>query len=116
MTPRIVCIYVMSRNIYGSYAVCSGRKREKDMEDQQIGWFGALIVGCFAGWLAEQVMKSEQGLLTNIILGVIGAIIGNAIFAAFHIVLAGWIGYLIAGFVGACLLIASARLFGKKKL
>lgn len=86
------------------------------MEDQQIGWLGALIVGCFAGWLAEQVMKSEQGLLTNIILGVIGAIIGNTIFAWLDIVLAGWVGYLIAGFVGACLLIFVSRLFGKKKL
>lgn len=86
------------------------------MEDQQIGWIGALIVGCFAGWLAEQVMKSEQGLFTNIVLGVIGAIIGNAIFSALGIVLAGWVGYLIAGFVGACALIAVSRLFGKKKL
>lgn len=86
------------------------------MEDQQIGWAAALIVGCFAGWLAEHVMKSEQGLLTNIILGVIGAIIGNAIFAAFDIVLIGWVGYLIAGFIGACALIAVSRLFGKKKL
>ena len=86
------------------------------MEDQQIGWFGALIVGCLAGWLAEHVMKSNQGLFTNIVLGVIGAIIGNAIFQAFDIVLAGWIGYLIAGFVGACALIAVSRLFGKKKL
>ena len=86
------------------------------MEDEQVGWLGALIVGCFAGWLAEQVMKSNQGLLTNIILGVIGAIIGNAIFGALNIALAGWVGYLIAGFVGACLLIAVSRMFGKKKL
>ncbi|PZO88112.1 MAG: GlsB/YeaQ/YmgE family stress response membrane protein [Micavibrio aeruginosavorus] len=86
------------------------------MEEQQVGWLGALIVGCFAGWLAEKAMKSDQGLFTNIVLGVIGAIIGNAIFAAFDIVLAGWVGYLIAGFIGACGLIAVSRLFGKKKL
>jgi len=86
------------------------------MEDQQIGWLAALLVGCFAGWLAEKAMGSKQGLLTNIILGVIGAIIGNAVFAAFDIVLAGWVGYLIAGFLGACLLIGVSRLFGKKKL
>lgn len=86
------------------------------MDDQQIGWLSAIIVGGFAGWLAELMMKSNQGLFTNIVLGVIGAIVGNALFAVFNITLAGWTGYLIAGFVGACLLIASARLFGKKKL
>ena len=86
------------------------------MEEQQIGWLAAIIVGAFAGWLAEKVMKSNQGLLTNIILGVIGAIIGNAIFNALGIALAGWVGFLIAGFVGACLLIAVSRFFGKKKL
>lgn len=86
------------------------------MEEQEIGWFAALIVGALAGWLAEKVMKSDQGIITNVILGVIGAIVGNAIFAALDITLGGWIGYLIAGVVGACLLIWSARLFGKKKL
>jgi uncharacterized membrane protein YeaQ/YmgE (transglycosylase-associated protein family) len=86
------------------------------MEDQQVGWLGALVVGALAGWLAEQFMKSKQGLLTNIILGIVGAIIGNALLGLFNIALAGWIGYLIAGFVGACLLILSARMFGKKKL
>lgn len=86
------------------------------MDEQNIGWFAAIIVGALAGWLAEKVMKSDQGLIVNIILGVIGAIIGNAIFNAWGIVLAGWIGFLIAGFVGACLLIAVSRFFGKKKL
>ncbi len=86
------------------------------MEEQQLGWFAAIIVGALAGWLAEKAMKSDQGLITNIILGIIGAIIGNAIFNVLGIALAGWIGYLIAGFIGACLLIWVSRLFGKKKL
>ena len=86
------------------------------MEEQQMGWLAAIIVGAFAGWIAEKFMKSDHGLLTNIILGVIGAIIGNAVFAALNIVIAGWLGYLIAGVLGACLLIAVSRLFGGKKL
>ena len=86
------------------------------MEEQQIGWVAALVVGCFAGWLAEKLMKSKQGLFANIVLGVIGAMLGNAIFGALDIALAGWVGYLIAGVIGACLLIASSRLLGKKKL
>lgn len=86
------------------------------MEEQQIGWLAAIIVGGFAGWLAEKFMKSDHGLLTNIVLGVIGAIVGNLIFSALNIAMGGWVGYLIAGTVGACLLIAVSRLFSNKKL
>lgn len=75
------------------------------MEDASVGWIAAIIIGGLAGWLAEKVMKSDIGLLTNIILGIVGAAIASAILSAAGITLAGWIGYLIAGFVGACLLI-----------
>jgi uncharacterized membrane protein YeaQ/YmgE (transglycosylase-associated protein family) len=84
------------------------------LEEEQIGWLGALLVGALAGWLAEKVMKSDHNLFTNIVLGIIGAAIANTIFAALEINLAGWVGYLIAGFIGACLLIGASRIFKKK--
>jgi hypothetical protein len=37
------------------------------MEEHQIGWIAAIIVGGIAGWLAEQFMKSQMGLLMNIV-------------------------------------------------
>jgi uncharacterized membrane protein YeaQ/YmgE (transglycosylase-associated protein family) len=75
------------------------------MGDPQIGWIAAIIIGGIAGWLAERFMKSDMGLLMNIVLGIVGAAIASAIFSFFGIALGGWIGYLIAGFIGACLLI-----------
>ena len=33
------------------------------MESQAIGWIAAIIVGGVAGWLAEQFMKSQMGLM-----------------------------------------------------
>ena len=36
------------------------------MNDPQIGWIAAIIVGGIAGWLAEQFMKSQMGLLMNL--------------------------------------------------
>ena len=45
------------------------------------------------------------GMLMNIVLGIVGAAIASAIFGTFGVALGGWIGYLIAGFIGACLLI-----------
>ena len=47
--------------------------------------------------------------MMNIVLGIIGAAVASAIFSFFGINLGGWIGYLIAGFVGACLLIWIVR-------
>jgi uncharacterized membrane protein YeaQ/YmgE (transglycosylase-associated protein family) len=29
------------------------------MDDAQVGWIAAIIIGGIAGWLAEQFMKSE---------------------------------------------------------
>ena len=79
------------------------------MDDTQVGWIAAIIIGGVAGWLAEQFMKSEMGILMNIVLGIIGAAIASAILSFFGINLGGWIGYLIAGFIGAVLLIWIVR-------
>ena len=81
------------------------------MENAGVGWVAALLIGGIAGWLAEKITGSNMGLLTNIILGVIGAGIASWLFGLFGIQLgAGWLGYLVAGLVGACLLIFATRL------
>jgi uncharacterized membrane protein YeaQ/YmgE (transglycosylase-associated protein family) len=79
------------------------------MDDQAVGWIAAIIIGGLAGWLAEQFMKSNMGMVMNIILGIVGAIVANFLLALLGVSLGGWIGYLIAGFVGACILIAIGR-------
>src|SRR6516162_10723313 len=78
--------------------------------DAGVGWIAAIIIGVIAGWLAEQFMKSDMGLLMNVALGIVGAAIASAILSAFGIVLGGWLGYLISGFIGACLLIWIVRM------
>jgi uncharacterized membrane protein YeaQ/YmgE (transglycosylase-associated protein family) len=81
------------------------------MDVNGVGWIAAIIIGGVAGWLAEMFMKSNMGLLMNIVLGIVGAIVLNAILAALGISLgAGWIAYLVAGFIGACILIWVGRL------
>ncbi len=81
------------------------------MQDAQIGWIAAIIIGGLAGWLAEIFMRSNTGIIMNIILGIVGAIVANFIFGALHLSIGtGWTAYLIAGFVGACILIALGRL------
>jgi uncharacterized membrane protein YeaQ/YmgE (transglycosylase-associated protein family) len=74
-----------------------------------VGWIGAIIVGGIAGWLAEQFMKSNLGLLMNVVLGVVGAALASALLGIVGIQFFGWLGYLIAGFIGASILIAIGR-------
>jgi uncharacterized membrane protein YeaQ/YmgE (transglycosylase-associated protein family) len=80
------------------------------MDDPQIGWIAAIIVGGVAGCLAELFMKSQMGLVMNIVLGIIGAAVASWLFNQFGVSLGGgWTGYLIAGFIGACIIIFAGR-------
>jgi uncharacterized membrane protein YeaQ/YmgE (transglycosylase-associated protein family) len=80
------------------------------MDVNGVGWLAAIIIGGIAGWLAEQFMKSNMGMLMNIILGIVGAVVLNAILAALNMGFTGWLAYLIIGFIGACILIALGRM------
>ena len=77
----------------------------------EIGWIAAIIVGGIAGWLAEQFMKSDMGLVMNIVLGIVGAAVASWLFSFMGISFGpGWVGYLIAGFIGAVILIFVVRM------
>jgi uncharacterized membrane protein YeaQ/YmgE (transglycosylase-associated protein family) len=81
-----------------------------------MGWIIAIIVGGIAGWLASMVMNRDasMGIFWNIIVGIIGAIIGNAIIAPL-IGIGGSIqsfnlgGFIIA-IIGAIVLLAIVNL------
>ncbi len=81
------------------------------MELNGVGWIAAILVGGLAGWLAEMFMRSNMGLLMNIVLGIVGAIVLNAILVALNVGIlgTGWVAFLITGFIGACLLILVGR-------
>jgi uncharacterized membrane protein YeaQ/YmgE (transglycosylase-associated protein family) len=38
-----------------------------------------IIFGAIAGWLADLIMKSDHGVIEDIILGIVGALIGGFI-------------------------------------
>jgi len=75
-----------------------------------LGFFASIIVGGLAGWAASGLMRARTGLLANIGLGILGAILANFAFRFVGISFAAtWIGQGMAGLVGACLLIFIAR-------
>lgn len=78
-----------------------------------LGFFGSLIVGGFAGWIASNFMKADTGILLNIILGIVGAMVANFLLGLVGITAATeWISQLVVGFLGACLLIWAGRKLG----
>ena len=71
-----------------------------------IGLIGAIIVGGLAGWIASIIMKADTGLIANIGLGIVGAVVLNFILRLFNIYAAdAWMPQLLVGLVGACLVI-----------
>jgi uncharacterized membrane protein YeaQ/YmgE (transglycosylase-associated protein family) len=73
---------------------------------------GTIIVGLIAGWLAGVLMRgSGYGFLVDLLLGLIGAVIGGWIFGALGIVVVGGIGYLAMSTIGAVVLVAITHLF-----
>ena len=76
-----------------------------------IGLLSAIIVGIFAGWIAEQIMHRKDGLLTNLIIGLLGALAGGFIANAFGVGFAGFWGSLIVSSVGAIVLLVLVNMF-----
>ena len=75
------------------------------------GLIMSIILGGIAGWIAERLMGSQHSLLMNIVLGIIGALVGNRLFRLlFDATAGGLIGQLIVAVLGACLLIWLGRL------
>ncbi len=63
-----------------------------------------LLIGLVAGWIAGLVMKGRGfGLLGNLLVGVLGAIIGGWLFGG--LIGGGLVGSLIVAVIGALLLL-----------
>jgi len=79
-----------------------------------VGIIGAIIIGILAGWIAEQVMKRNHGLLTNLIVGVVGSFLGAFVASMLGINWGGFIGSLVISTIGAIILLALLGLFKKR--
>lgn len=63
-------------------------------------WF--LIIGTVAGWIAGELTKGHGfGLLGNLVVGILGALLGGYIFDVLNISTYGLIGSLVTSVIGA---------------
>ncbi|WP_333587406.1 GlsB/YeaQ/YmgE family stress response membrane protein [Phenylobacterium sp.] len=79
-----------------------------------VGILSAIIIGILAGWIAEKIMKRDHGLFTNLLVGLVGALIGGFIANAIDFPFSGFLGSLIVSTVGAVLLLAILGLIRRK--
>ena len=73
-----------------------------------------LIVGAIAGWLAGLVVQGTGfGLVGDIVIGIIGALIASFLFPYFGLALAlggGILGAIIMAFIGAVILLVVVKI------
>jgi uncharacterized membrane protein YeaQ/YmgE (transglycosylase-associated protein family) len=76
-----------------------------------VGFFGMLIIGIIAGYIAEKVTGSDHGLLTNLLVGIAGSFVGGTLANLLNIQFYGWVGNLIVASIGAILVLWIWRRF-----
>jgi uncharacterized membrane protein YeaQ/YmgE (transglycosylase-associated protein family) len=71
-----------------------------------MGIFSWIIIGLLAGWLAGKVTESPHGLLRNLIVGLVGSLIGGFLFTKLGLqVVPDFWGELITAVIGAIVLL-----------
>jgi uncharacterized membrane protein YeaQ/YmgE (transglycosylase-associated protein family) len=76
-----------------------------------------LIIGAAAGWLGSMIYKgSSLGLLGNIVVGIIGSIVGYWLLAEIGVNLgSGWAGAILTGALGALIILFLINLLFKRR-
>lgn len=77
-------------------------------------WF--LIIGAVSGWIAGELTKgSGFGLLGNIVVGILGALLGGYLFSFFNVTTYGLLGDIVMSVVGAVVLLFILSLVGGRE-
>ncbi len=77
-----------------------------------LGW---IILGGLAGWLAGRVAKGRgYGCLADIVLGIVGGVVGGWLFSLIGLRMGGVLGSFITAVFGAIVLIGIFQLFSRR--
>jgi uncharacterized membrane protein YeaQ/YmgE (transglycosylase-associated protein family) len=71
---------------------------------------GQILIGILAGWLAGKIMRGRGfGLLLDLALGIVGALIGGLVFGLLGLHAYSFIGSIVIATAGALLLLYLVR-------
>ena len=77
---------------------------------------GGIVIGIIAGYVAGKIMRGGGfGCFVNLILGIIGGVLGSWLFGLLGIYTTGSIGHLVTATVCAIALLWVSSLFSSKK-
>ena len=83
-----------------------------------VGWIGYIIIGAIAGWIAGKIVKgSGSGILMNVVIGIVGALIGGFLLSFFlDTAGGGWWFTLFTAVLGSVILLWIVGLVTRKKV
>ena len=70
-----------------------------------VGFFGMLVIGFIAGYVAEKAMNRDHGLFTNILVGIAGSFVGGTLAGVLGLNYQGFLGNLIVAVAGAVVIL-----------
>ncbi len=93
---------------------------EQIMQLGAVGIGGTILIGILAGWLAEKITGSDNGLIMNLIIGIAGSWLGFFVANAAGLQLGqffqGWFwGNLLVSAAGAVVLLGALKMLKGKK-
>jgi uncharacterized membrane protein YeaQ/YmgE (transglycosylase-associated protein family) len=73
----------------------------------RVGWIGYIVIGGIAGWIAGKIVKGGgSGILMNIVIGIVGALIGGFLLSFFvDTASGGWWFTLFTAILGSVILL-----------
>ncbi len=79
-----------------------------------IAW---IVVGLIAGWAASSVSRGRgYGIIGDIVVGLVGALIGGFLAGLFIHGTVGFIGSIVIAFIGALILLAVLRMVSGRRV
>jgi uncharacterized membrane protein YeaQ/YmgE (transglycosylase-associated protein family) len=72
---------------------------------------GIVVVGILAGWIASKLVQGKgMGLIPDLVVGILGALLGGFLADYFHISIHGWLETFGMYVLGAVVLLVGIRL------
>ncbi|OBF80389.1 hypothetical protein A5791_08280 [Mycobacterium sp. 852002-51163_SCH5372311] len=81
-----------------------------------VGVIGYIIIGGLAGWIAGKIVKGGgSGILMNIVIGVVGALLGGFLLSfAFDTASGGWFFTFLTALLGSIILLSIVGLVRRR--
>ncbi len=70
-----------------------------------VGFFGMMIIGFLAGYIAKRATDQRHGLFTSILVGIAGSFVGGTLAGMLGLHYHGFLGNLIVAAAGAILIL-----------